>query len=72
MIEVEAQRGRGTNSSANLPVPTATYMRVSIIERRMNAAIAIRRISVSRVSPNRVRFHSAAVMTPERRMYFAW
>ena len=71
-MSVASQRGRGRNSSANLPVPTLMNIRLQIISTSRKIAAASRAASASFPVPKRVSFHSAKVMTPERRMYLAW
>jgi len=70
-MRVDCQRANGRNSSTNFPVPTAMYIRLNTISTSKKTAAASRAYSASRVAPNLVAFHSANVITPERRMYFA-
>ncbi len=66
------QRAIPSTSSPNLPTPTDMKARLKTIWTRRNTAAARRAYSVSRPAPKRTSFHSAKVMTPERRIHLAW
>jgi hypothetical protein len=69
---VASQGSRPSSVCANLPMPTAIVIRLKTISTSRNEAATRRASSVSRPSPKRVRFHSAKVITPDRRIHFAW